>query len=416
MPGAGAYQPTDGLSYDPSDSVYWDEGALAKETRRVFEVCNGCRMCFKFCDTFPTLFELIDEKYSGDVAKLDQEETARVMDGCFQCKLCEVQCPYTPREQHEFKLDFPRLVHRHRAVEYKRTGGNKLRDRLLADPDKAGRLARATGGLANVMNRVKPHRWLLEKLLGIHRAKLLPKFAGTTFERWAERRGLMRPTPRAEVVLFQTCYIQNNEPEIGRDTVDVLERNQVDVACSRGLLCCGMPAWEVGDLETLRKNARANLGRLIPFVRNGAKVVVINPTCTMMMRREHPQLLEGADRLRAEELAEAVMDPSEFLWSIRGEERFNTDFKSSPNGKLAYHMPCHLRAQMIGFKGRDLMRKIPKVLTVAVMECCGHDGTYAMKVESYEASKRIGKKAFDGMQGHQADVWVTDCPLAAIQF
>jgi glycerol-3-phosphate dehydrogenase subunit C len=52
-----------------------------------------------------------------------------------------------------------------------------------------------------------------------------------------------------------------------------------------------------------------------------------------------------------------------------------------------------------------------------VMECCGHDGTYAMKVNGYEPSQRVGRKAFDGMQADQdSETWVTDCPLAAIQF
>jgi len=50
------------------------------------------------------------------------------------------------------------------------------------------------------------------------------------------------------------------------------------------------------------------------------------------------------------------------------------------------------------------------------MECCGHNGTYAMKVEGFDPAKRIGKKAFDGLQSAEADLWSTDCPLAAIQF
>ena len=50
------------------------------------------------------------------------------------------------------------------------------------------------------------------------------------------------------------------------------------------------------------------------------------------------------------------------------------------------------------------------------MECCGHDGTYAMKTESFEASKKVGRKAFEGMQEAEAEIWVTDCPLAALQF
>jgi Fe-S oxidoreductase len=105
------------------------------------------------------------------------------------------------------------------------------------------------------------------------------------------------------------------------------------------------------------------------------------------------------------------------LWSIRNEPRFNTDFKSTPGDKVAYHAPCHLRAQGKGFKGRDLMRKIPGVSPHTVMECCGHDGTYAMRTDGFEPSIRIGQKAFEGMKDAEgAEVWATDCPLAATQF
>jgi glycerol-3-phosphate dehydrogenase subunit C len=110
-----------------------------------------------------------------------------------------------------------------------------------------------------------------------------------------------------------------------------------------------------------------------------------------------------------------VADPSEYLWSIRNEGRFSNDFKSTP-GTVAYHAPCHLRAQGVGFKGRDLLRKIPGVQPTTTMECCGHDGTYAMSVEGFEPSQRIGSKAFEGVQKDSPDVCATDCPLAALQF
>jgi Fe-S oxidoreductase len=109
------------------------------------------------------------------------------------------------------------------------------------------------------------------------------------------------------------------------------------------------------------------------------------------------------------------MDPGEYLWSLRNEARFCTDFRSTP-GAVAYHAPCHLRAQAVGFKGRDLLRKIPGVVPRMVMECCGHDGTFAMKAESFEASARIGHKAFSAMSNSGTEVWATECPLAAVQF
>ncbi len=200
------------------------------------------------------------------------------------------------------------------------------------------------------------------------------------------------------------------------DTIEVFEKNDIDVRCERGLECCGMPAWEGGNLELLRKKAHANLDRLLPYVEAGAKVVAHQPD---VLDDAAPRV-SGAARGRrpgsARRLAEAVSDPSEFLWSLRKEPRFNTDFQSSPGNSVAYHAPCHLRTQGVGFKGRDRLRKIPGVTPVTVMECCGHDGTHAMTVEGFEYSIRVGQKAFDGMAEADAEIWATDCPLAAIQF
>src|SRR5690606_7158550 len=125
--------------------------------------------------------------------------------------------------------------------------------KVLGDPDTTGVLARASLGMANVMNRVSLHRWFLEKVLGVHRDKQLPDFAGVTFESWARSQGLIAEKPGGEVVLFQTCYVQHNEPEIGKDTVEVLQKNGIDVRCEAGLNCCGMPAWESGNLPELQE-------------------------------------------------------------------------------------------------------------------------------------------------------------------
>jgi len=410
-----SYMAGPGTVYDTADPRYWDEDLLKGEVERAFEICHGCRLCFKYCDSFPDLFTLLDGKREGDVRALSAGERDGVMDQCFQCKLCEVQCPYTPREGHDFALDFPKLVHRYQALR-KRREGFSLRDRVLGDPDLAAAMARTSFGMANAMNKVALHRWFLDKVLGIHPKAHLPEFAAATFEAWAGRSGRLATDTGHEVVLFQTCYVQNNEPQIGKDTLEVLEKNGCGAKCVGGLVCCGMPAWEHGDLDGLRKQARQNLDALMPHVEAGSKVVVINPTCAMMLRREYPELLEGADRERAVKLAAAVRDPGEYLWSIRNEDRARWEFLSSP-GAIAYHTPCHLRAQSVGFKGRDLLRKIPGVTISTVMECCGHDGTFGMKSESFEASARLGHKAFKGMQGNaEATVWATECPLAGLQF
>jgi Fe-S oxidoreductase len=63
-----------------------------------------------------------------------------------------------------------------------------------------------------------------------------------------------------------------------------------------------------------------------------------------------------------------------------------------------------------------LIKKIPGVSVGTVMECCGHDGTYAMTVEGFEPSQRYGKRSFEGMKEVETEIWATDCPLAAVQF
>jgi Fe-S oxidoreductase len=118
----------------------------------------------------------------------------------------------------------------------------------------------------------------------------------------------------------------------------------------------------------------------------------------------------------ARQVAGATRDICEFLHELRQSGAFREDFKSTPNGPVAYHAPCHLRMQNIGFRGRDLMRRIPGVQPKLVAECCGHDGTWAMKKEYFQLALKNGRKAFDGMKEADADLWTTDCPLAAIQF
>jgi Fe-S oxidoreductase len=130
-----------------------------------------------------------------------------------------------------------------------------------------------------------------------------------------------------------------------------------------------------------------------------------------MMRKEYPDLV---DTTEARELAAAVADPHELLYGLRREGKFNREFRSTP-GKVACHVPCHLKAQNVGLRSRDLIRSIPGAEVVTVDACTAHDGTWAMKKEFFALSMKWGEKAFAGMKEAQAQVLATDCPLAAIQ-
>lgn len=403
-------RPTDGLSYNSTEAKYWDRAGLDKEVERVFDICHGCRLCFNLCPSFPALFDAVDRN-DGEVRAMTAAEKERVIDLCYGCKLCEIKCPYTPHDGHEFQLDFPRLILRAKAINAKENGVG-LRERVLAHPDQIGKLGALNPSLANMMCRQKFQRVVMEKMLGIHRDKLLPEFPAETFDQWLKRNPLpaIPAEPTAKVAVFPTCFINYYNPGPGKAAVEVFAKNGCAVKCPKQN-CCGMPALDSGDVEFARKEARANVDSMLPLVRQGYKIAAINPTCSLMMRLEYPNLLLGSD---VKEFAAAIVDSHELLDQLRRAGKFNTEFQSTP-GTIAYHVPCHLKAQDIGLRSRELMRQIPGVQVTTIDACTAHDGTWAMKKEFFELSMKSGEKAFSGMRAAGARVMATDCPLAAVQ-
>jgi Fe-S oxidoreductase len=249
----------------------------------------------------------------------------------------------------------------------------------------------------------------LEAALGIHREKILPEFHSETFEQWLAK----QPKPAGDdkkAVLFATCFVNHNNPQIGKDAVEVFSKSGVSLSCPKQN-CCGMPAIEAGDFELAKKMAQANVESLAPHAAAGKKILAINPTCSYMLRKEYAELVPGE---QSKMVAGATMDLCEYLWTLKQEGTFHRDFQSTP-GSIAYHLPCHLKAQNIGYRSRDMMRLIPGASVKLVDHCSGHDGTWAMKKEFFPLSMLTGQKAFDGMKEARAETMASDCPLAAIQ-
>lgn len=154
--------------------------------------------------------------------------------------------------------------------------------------------------------------------LGIHKDQLLPEFHGELFEEWYRK----QPTPAGDptkAVLFSTCFVNYNHPDLGKDLIEVFSRN----AIALGLLkqnCSGMPAMEAGDIELAKRLARQNVEALLPSVREGKKVLAVNPTCSYMMRKEYGELVGTPEARR---VTAATMDPCEFLFQLKQEGKFN---------------------------------------------------------------------------------------------
>ena len=91
---------------DWNNPNFVDEKLLDDELRRVFDICHGCRRCFNLCESFPKLFDYIDDSKSGELDTVSSDKYKDVVDACTLCDMCFLtKCPYVP--PHEFNIDFP---------------------------------------------------------------------------------------------------------------------------------------------------------------------------------------------------------------------------------------------------------------------------------------------------------------------
>src|SRR5262245_58317320 len=347
------------------------------------------------------------DAHEGDVGQVSIADYRRIVDLCWQCKLCFNHCPYTP--PHRFDIDFPRLMLRAKAARARQEGVTR-QDRWLGDADTVGELGSALAPLSNWANAFPPHRALLEAVVGIDRKRNLPKFHHKTFARWFGERG-PRVRGGRRVALFYSCSVNYNEPQVGRDSVSVLEKNGCSVECP-AQVCCGMPYLDGGDIAGAAANARRNIAALRPAVEAGADVIVPQPTCSYVLKKEYPMLVPGPE---AEALAARTQDLFEYLANRQREGTLATEFPGKRPGKIAYQMPCHLRAQNMGFKTRDVLQLIPGTKVEVVERCTAMDGTWAMKKDYYPLSMVYARKAVAEMEQAQPDCYATDCTLSALQ-
>ncbi|MFN3476262.1 MAG: heterodisulfide reductase-related iron-sulfur binding cluster, partial [Candidatus Methylomirabilales bacterium] len=213
-----------------------------------------------------------------------------------------------------------------------------------------------------------------------------------------------------KVILFYTCFVNYNAPEIGKAAVAVLERNGIGVLCPEQR-CCGMPFLDGGDIASASANARFNVEQLSPLVREGSPVIVPGPTCSYVLKQEYPLLVEGEE---ARALAARTYDLCEYLMRLKEEGQLDTSFVK-PMGRIAYHLPCHLKAQNIGYKSLDLLKLIPGTTVDLIEGCSGIDGTWGLKREYFNLSFQVADRLLKGIREARPDLVVSDCPLAGLQ-
>ena len=327
---------TQNTVYDITNQLYWDKGSLYQEMDRIYDVCIGCRLCFNLCPSFTSLFDSIDSagsrkreiaeaegrvgkeiqrsdyldlpegehasnasievEFRGEVSDLTEEERWEIIDLCYQCKLCDPICPYTPGKDHEFQLDFPKLITRAQAIRTKERGV-RTNDKFLANTDFTGKIGSIFGPILNIFNRIVFIRYMMEKIIGIHRKRILPKFQTNTFQKWFKSHQSNISDPIDKVVIFGTCFTNAHDVNLGKGAVEILEYNGVECIYPEQQ-CCGAPYLSPGDFKGFEKQARPNVDELSQWVKDGYKIVVTGPpTCSLTLKKEYPDYLEMNEKI-----------------------------------------------------------------------------------------------------------------------
>jgi len=403
---------------DWTNPDFYNEEMLLEEMERIFEICHGCRRCVSLCDAYPTLFDLVDESATFEVDGVAKQDYWKVVDQCYLCDLCyQTKCPYVP--PHEWNLDFPHVMLRAKAVQFKK-GERRISHKLLSNTKIQGAVGTlpVVSSLINSANRNKGVRKIMEKAMDLHPEAHLPEFHSRTLRK---SEGARTPAQaeireaggtRGKAALFTTCYCNVNTPDIGQDLIRVFEHNGIPVRLTAKEECCGMPKLEQGDLETVDKYRKVNIPELVRLIDEGWDIVAAIPSCVLMFKQELPLMFP--DDPDVQKVKQNIFDPFEYLMHRHKAGLLNTEFRQ-PLGKVVWQVPCHQRVQNIGPKTRDILALVPDTQVEMIERCSGHDGTYGVRAGTYEKSQKISRPVVNRVKKMEPDYLVSDCPMAATQ-
>ena len=392
------------------DPDFLNPEKIDQEMRRVFDICHGCRRCFNLCDSFPKLFDYIDESEEGEVSSLSSDKFKPVVDACTLCDMCFMtKCPYVP--PHEFDLDFPHLMLRYRMLQ-KKNGEISNTTKQLAKIDRNAKIGVFFSGIVNWVSNVKNtlFRKILELFTGIDRRVVLPKYNSETFSNYFKKfkKNIVGKDTNRKVVIYSTCFVNFNKKNTGEAALKVLHHNNVEVEHSYAG-CCGMPYLEQADPEQVVKQANLVSKELLKYVDKGYKVITLTASCGLMLKFEWPLLLPDDEGIK--KLSKNTFDIDEYIVDIANNEGLVEGLHEIDGGVTVHHA-CHARAQNMGNKARDMLKLIPNVKIDVVERCAGHGGTFGIMKETHDMAIKVGKTTASTVKRKNNKYMASDCPLA----
>lgn len=366
-----------------------------------FEQCIKCTVCTVYCPV-----AAVNPLYPGPKQAGPDGERLRLkklnfydeaLKYCINCKRCEVACPSNVKIGDIIQLA---------RIKYSKKKP-KMRDFILANTDLVGTLSTPLAPIVNATLGLKPVKAVLDGVMQIDHRRTFPKYAGATFERWYKKQADKQNAYPRQVSYFHGCYVNYNNPQLGKDLVRVMNACGFGVQLLKKEKCCGVALISNGFIKQAKKQAQVNINSIRESVlEKKMPVIATSSTCTFTIRDEYPHLLD----IENKDVRDQVELATRYIYRILSQGDIKLRFKEGKKIKVAYHTPCHMEKLGWSYYSIELLKLIPQVeLTVLDSQCCGIAGTYGFKKENYKTSQNIGDSLFKQIEEADIDYVVTDC-------
>ncbi len=321
------------------------------------------------------LFEMLDGTARGGAVADGWRSTAvrDALDLCLACKGCKADCPVNV-DMATYKAEF--LAHHY---------AGRVRPAAHYSMGWLPLWAQVASRLPSVTNRALRNRRLAsfaKRVGGIDERRELPAFAPMSLQKWFVRRppsGRGATGARGDVVLWPDTFTNHFDPEIGRAAVEVMEAAGWRVTMPTQPVCCGLTWISTGQLGIAKRVLQRTVDALAPYVRAGAFVVGLEPSCTAVFRSDAHELFPADDdvtRLQHQTvtLAELLAD--------------HTDGWEPPrvDGRVVVQTHCHHHAIMGFHTDVELLRATGADVEVLESGCCGLAGNFGFERGHYDVS------------------------------
>ena len=291
-------------------------------------------------------------------------------------------------------------------VQYSRTHGTGLAPSIFAHNFYLGRTGSFFAPVTNFITGSKTAKWVF-KALGISTYLPFPKFYFKTLS----KNLLAKGSGKRKVVFFHGCFLNNNAPDVGRTITDMLAGLGISVIVPKQV-CCGLPAMANGDLNRAKKFAQKNAKILSEYMDKGYDVIYSCTSCGNTLTREYPGILKAP---HGEQIARNTYDVHAYILMLMETGQITPSFYPVDK-RIAYHIPCHLRAMGIGYPAARLLGMIPGVsIRIHDDHCCGLAGSYGFKAK-YEKNRHTawhhGSRCHPGKKSGYPDIRLRYLPFA----